>query len=59
MDNDDYVIDENGAWNSPSEALSWYRSALAESRQTIEDVCIGTALQCPTCRKCKPCMCDK
>ncbi len=32
---------------------------LAEARETIEDVCIGTAIQCPTCNKWKPCMCDK
>lgn len=27
--------------------------------ETIEDVCIGTALQCPTCNQYKPCCCDK
>ncbi len=35
------------------------REQLAECRQTIEDVAIGQALECPTCGKFRPCCCDK
>jgi hypothetical protein len=33
------------------------KKALEESRQTIEDVCIGQALECPDCGKFRPCLC--
>lgn len=32
MGGDDYVIDENGSWESASEALVWYRQALADAQ---------------------------
>lgn len=35
------------------------RADLAECRQTVEDVAIGQALECVTCGKFRPCMCDK
>jgi hypothetical protein len=31
---------------------------LAEARQTIEDIAIGVALECPKCKCYKPCDCD-
>ena len=33
MGGDDYVIDDNGAWRSASEALVWYRQALAGAKR--------------------------
>ncbi len=30
-----------------------------ELEQVIEDVAVGTAIQCCSCHKYKPCMCDK
>ena len=36
MGGDDYVIDDNGAWNSPSEALEWYRAELDKARNNCE-----------------------
>jgi len=45
------------------EALKGYieglNKALDECRQCVEDVAIGVALECPKCKKYKPCNCDK
>jgi hypothetical protein len=32
MQTDDYIIDANGSWSSPQEALEWYRAQLATER---------------------------
>lgn len=34
------------------------RQALAEAQQTIEDVCVGTRLECPKCGMPRPCLCQ-
>lgn len=36
MGGDDYVLDNNGNWNNPSDALNWYRSEVSRLRQEIE-----------------------
>jgi len=36
MTNDDYVIDDNGAWGNPSLALQWYRKALAAEKERAD-----------------------
>ena len=36
MGGDDYVVDENGGWNRPNDALDWYRSALKRERENSE-----------------------
>lgn len=33
MGGDDYVIDDNGAWSNPSDALEWYRTELKRMRE--------------------------
>jgi hypothetical protein len=33
------------------------RSELAQANQTIEDVCCGAGIECPTCGKQRPCLC--
>ncbi len=32
MNTDDHIIDQNGSWSSPQEALEWYRAQLATER---------------------------
>jgi hypothetical protein len=34
MGGDDYVVDENGAWNTWSDALAWYRKEVQRLRAT-------------------------
>lgn len=35
MGGDEYIIDENGAWSSPSKALDWYRQELKRFREAM------------------------
>jgi hypothetical protein len=34
--NDNYVIDDNGAWGDPSRALEWYRKALTAEKERAD-----------------------
>lgn len=36
MQNDNYVIDDNGAWGDPTQALEWYRKALATEKERAD-----------------------
>ncbi len=36
MGTDDYIIDANGSWSSPQEALEWYRAQLATERAALQ-----------------------
>jgi hypothetical protein len=36
MTNDNYVIDDNGTWNDPTQALTWYRKALATEKESAD-----------------------
>jgi hypothetical protein len=38
--------------------VSQLRQDIAQREQTIEDVACGARLQCPTCGKAMPCMCE-
>lgn len=35
-----------------------FKQEVADCRQTIEDVCIGVALECTRCGKPRPCLCQ-
>lgn len=57
---DDNIIDAHGYLL----CLEWIESgkrpktAAEEANDTIEDVCTGARLTCPTCNKPMPCMCE-
>lgn len=38
MDYDNYVVDDNGAWSTQSEALQWYRVTLERYRSTVGEL---------------------
>ena len=37
MGTDDYIIDANGSWSSPQEALEWYRVQPATERAALQE----------------------
>ena len=44
MDNQDYVIDANGAWGSQREALQWYQQQHAMQQQNLCKTCAHWAV---------------
>jgi len=53
-----YVDDSAPLYPELEVEIKRLRAELAECRQTIEDVCCGTSLVCPSCGGVKPCNCD-
>ena len=43
MNTDDHIIDANGSWSSPQEALEWYRAQLAGAREELRAMQPGAA----------------
>lgn len=38
MDHQDYVLDDNGCWGTPGEALAWYRQQFAIMQAALEEI---------------------